>query len=421
MLGLIDANNFYVSCERLFRPDLQVRPVVVLSNNDGCIISRSNEIKALGIPMAAPLFQVQDLLDQHQAIIFSSNFALYADLSARVMNILEDLAPRVEVYSIDEAFIDFAGIQDIPKTAQHIRNQIAAGVGIPTCIGIAPTKTLAKVANHLAKKNPLYKGVCVLEKAFDIESALKAFAIEDIWGIGRRLAARLKTLGITTAEELKQMDPRWMRQNFTVVGERLVYELKGISCLHLEPEIQARQSIQVSRSFSRPLTQFEDVREAVASYATRLAEKLRQHHLKTPTLVVSVCTNRFQVRNRHYYNSILINLPTALNDDLSLIIASIQGLEAILKPGFSYHKAGIVALELVPITTTQLTLFDPRGEGTAKAPQISRALDKINHRYGRGTVHMAACGPRLSWRDKKSRKSPSYTTSWSELPQVLAK
>jgi DNA polymerase V len=421
VIGLIDANNFYVSCERLFRPDLQAQPVVVLSNNDGCVISRSNEIKALGIPMAAPLFQVQELLDQHQASVFSSNFALYADLSARVMSILEEVAPRVEVYSIDEAFLDFSGIQDSSKTAQHIRDRIAACLGIPTCIGIAPTKTLAKVANHLAKKNPRYKGVCILEKASDIEAVLETFPIEDIWGIGRRIAARLKARGIKTAEELKQMDSRWVRQHFTVVGERLVYELNGISCLHLEAEIQSRHSIQVSRSFSTPLTQLAAIREAVASYATRLAGKLRQHHLKTTTLVVSVCTNRFQVRNRHYYNSILINLPTALNDDSRLITASIQGLEAIFKPGFAYHKAGIVALELIPLTAIQLTLFDPKGEGSAKAQQISRALDKINQRYGRGTVHMAACGPRLSWRDKKSRKSPSYTTSWRQLPKVFAK
>ncbi|WP_010303983.1 Y-family DNA polymerase [Candidatus Odyssella thessalonicensis] len=421
MIGLLDCNNFYVSCERLFRPDLQSKPVVVLSNNDGCVISRSNEVKALGIPMGAPLFQVQDLLSAQQTSIFSSNFALYADLSARVMTTLSALAPRVEVYSIDEAFLDFSNISNIAQVAYQIRQQIAAWIGIPTCIGIAPTKTLAKVANHIAKKNSACHGVCILEDPLEIDQALRTFAIDDIWGIGRRIAARLKALGINTAYELKQLDPKWMRQTFTVVGERLVHELNGIPCLLLEPEAQARQSIQVSRSFSRPLTQFEEIREAVASYATRLAEKLRSHQLKTNTLVISVCTNRFQVRNRQYYNSILINLPTAVNDDGRLIQAAVQGVEAIYRNGFDYHKAGIMALDLMPITLTQLTLFDTQEERNAKAQHISRTIDKINQRYGRGTVHMAACGPRLSWKDRKTRKSPAYTTSWHQLPRVFAK
>ncbi|WP_010304268.1 Y-family DNA polymerase [Candidatus Odyssella thessalonicensis] len=421
MFALIDGNNFYVSCERLFRPDLLTRPVVVLSNNDGCLISRSNEIKALGVPMAAPLFQVQDLLVKHNTQIFSSNFALYGDISARFMEILASLAPRVEVYSIDEAFMDFSGISDPATLAQQIRQQVADWIGIPTCIGIGPTKTLAKVANHLAKKNSAYHGVCILDDLYQIDQVLRTFAIEDIWGVGQRIEARLKALGINTAYELKRLNPKWMRQNFTVVGERLVYELNGISCLSLEPEAQARQSIQVSRSFSRSLTRFEEIREAVASYATRLAEKLRLHRLKTNTLVVSVCANRFQVRNRQYYNSILINLPTALNDDAGLIQAAVQGLEAIFRAGFDYQKAGIMALDLMPITLAQLTLFDPPEGRNAKAQEISRALDKINQRYGRGTVHMAACGPKLSWKDRKSRKSPAYTTSWHQLPKVYAK
>lgn len=417
----MDCNNFYVSCERLFRPELKNKPVIVLSNNDGCVISRSNEVKALGIPMGAPLFQIQKLLGEHQTTIFSSNFALYGDISARVMDVVNSLVPQVEVYSIDEAFISFSGIKDIAKVAQHVSDQILHCVGIPTCIGIAPTKTLAKIANHKAKTEPSRNGVCVLEREEEIDAALQELEVGELWGVGKRISMRLASYGIKTAYDLKKINPRWMRQHFTVVGERIVYELNGVVCLGVEPEIKPCQSIQVSRSFSKKITEYEGLRQAVATYASRLAEKLRHYKLKTNNIVVSVCTNRFQVRTRKYYNSILINLPIAINDDSGLIKASIQGLESIFKDGYEYHKAGIVALDLMPISKTQLNLFDNGGKEPLKTQQISQALDKINKKYGRGTAHMASCIPSLSWKDRKTKKSPSYTTSWSELPKVFAK
>lgn len=421
MIGLIDCNNFFVSCERIFRPDLHNKPVIVLSNNDGCAISRSNEVKALGVPMGAPLFQIQKLLETHQTAIFSSNFALYGDISSRVMQLVESLVPNIEIYSIDEAFIDFSGITNINDTAQHIRQQIATCIGIPTCIGVAPTKTLSKVANHLAKKDSVRRGVCVLNGESEIDAALKTLEVKDLWGIGKRIAYRLNQVGIRTAYQLKKTDPRWMRQHFTVVGERIIHELNGISCLELESEAQARKSIQVSRSFAKKLKDFDPIREAVASYASRLAEKLRHHKLKTDTIMVSLCTNRFQEENRKYYNSTVIKLPKAVNDNYSLIKASIQGLEAIYKQGYDYQKAGITALDLIPITQTQQTLFDQPSVEDHKPDNLSMALDHLNKRFGRGTVHMASCSPKMEWQDKKERKSPSYTTSWQELPIILAK
>lgn len=421
MIGLIDCNNFYVSCERIFRPDLQNKPVIVLSNNDGCAISRSNEVKALGVPMGAPLFQIQRLLEAHQTAIFSSNFALYGDISARVMQLVESLVPKIEVYSIDEAFIDFSGLADISKTALHIRQQIATCIGIPTCIGVAPTKTLAKVANHIAKKNPTRHGICVLKDEAEIDATLQGLEVNDLWGIGKQIASRLNQVGIRSAYQLKKTDPRWMRQNFTVVGERIIHELNGISCLELEPEAQARKSIQVSRSFAKKLKELDPIREAVASYASRLAEKLRHHELKTDTIMVSLCTNRFLEEDRKYYNSTVIKLYKPINDNYSIIKACIQGLEAIYKHGYEYQKAGITALDLIPTAQTQPTLFDQPTIEDHKTENLSMAIDQLNKRFGRGTIHMASCSHKLAWQDKRERKSPSYTSSWNELPVVLAK
>lgn len=421
MFGLMDCNNFYASCERLFRPDLEYRPVVVLSNNDGCVIARSNEVKAMGVPMGAPLFQVQELLKQHQTAIFSSNFALYADISHRVMGLLETLVPHVEVYSIDEAFIDFTGISSVREVALHIRQKIKQDIGIPTCIGIGRTKLLAKIANHVAKKNPRFQGVCVLKEEDEINAILENFAVGDLWGVGRRIGERLKSYGIHTALHLKGQDPRWMRQHFTVTGERLVLELNGVSCIPLELELKARQSTQVTRSFAKGVRSFEVLRENVASYATRLAEKLRFHKLKTRTIVVYIRTNAFKRDSQQYQSSFLITLPHAVQDDGRLIKASIQALENIYKEGYVYHKAGVMALDLTPQSTTQFSLFDHENADNPKIQKLTQTIDLINKRFGRGTMHMAACGNRLVWKDKKAKKSPSYTTSWTDLPKVHAK
>lgn len=419
LFGLIDGNNFFVSCERIFRPDLTNKPVAVLSNNDGCFISRSNEVKALGIPMGAPLFKYKHLIDCHKVELFSSNFALYGDISNRLMALVASMVPRLEVYSIDEAFIDFTGMSTVFQKACHIRQQTFRCLGIPTCIGIAPTKTLAKIANHLAKKNSDYNGVCLLQETKDIQAALKGLRVEEIWGIGRRLSIRLREVGINTAYDLQQVDPRWMRQTFTVVGERLVNELNGLSCFALEEHPDAKKSIQVSRSFDKDILNFEELRSHVASYAARLGAKLREKGLKTAHFLISIKTNRFKADFSQ--ESFVIELSQAINDDANLIKACCQGLEKIYRSGLGYKKAGVMALDLRPASHRQYSLFAEDTLVTPKIEKLSKVVDSLNKKYGSGTLHMAACGSRLAWNDRKDKKSPAYTTSWQELPIVYAK
>ena len=418
VFALIDGNNFYVSCERIFRADLANKPVAVLSNNDGCFISRSNEAKELGIPMGAPLFKFKHLVEQHKVEVFSANFALYGDISARVMRSISFMVPKLEVYSIDEAFADLTGVNDPEKLAALIQKQILQGLGIPTCIGLGSTKTLAKIANHLAKKNPLYKGICYLQTEEQIKDALKALPVEDIWGIGKRIAIRLRQVGINTGYDVQQIDPKWMRQHFTVVGERLVQELNGLSCLALEEHPEPKKSIQVSRSFSKDVTCFDELRRNVASYATRLGVKLREQKLKTVTLIVYVKTNRF--KEGFYQESQVVNLTQAINDDSNLIKACGNALEKIFRPNLLYKKAGVMALELMPDDHQQYSLFTEDKISSPKTEELSKAIDKLNEKYGTGTVHQAACGNQLTWKDRKEFKSPSYTTNWNELPIVKA-
>jgi DNA polymerase V len=421
MIGLLDANNFFVSCERAFRPDLGTRPVAVLSNNDGCIIARSNEVKALGIPMGAPYYQVKKILDAHHVCLFSSNFSLYGDMSCRMMNLLHSHVPKMEVYSIDEAFIDFSGISDVETPSHHIRNQIWRGLGIPTSLGIAKTKTLAKVANHLAKKVGMYQSVCILTQETHIHNALKSLKVGDIWGIGRRLSVRLQDFGIHNALQLKDVDPRWMRRHFTVVGERLIHELNGNPCLEIEDIQDPKKSIQVSRSFAKPVTDFDELRATVATYATRLSQKLRKDGLKTRSLMVEIRTNHFRTSLPQYRNNGTIILPCPVEDDLSLIKATTKVLERIFRPGFAYHKAGVMAFDLLEKHhQVQLDLFTTLPTEDPKSANLTRAIDQVNQRFGRGTLLSAACGKRLSWKDQKKNVSPAYTTCWEDLPKAFA-
>jgi DNA polymerase V len=422
MIGLLDANNFFVSCERVFRPDLLNKPVVVLSNNDGNVVARSNEVKAMGVPMGAPYFKIKKLLEAHNTTVFSSNFALYGDISSRMMVLVESLVPKVEIYSIDEVFIDFAGIKDVLALAHHLRAYIWQALGVPTSLGIAKTKTLAKVANHLAKRRGEYRSVCQLADPAKVEEALRELPIKEIWGIGYRLAERLKAEGIETALQLKNVDPRWMRRHFTVVGERLVQELNGLSCLTLEDVQAPKKSIQVSRSFGKPITAFDDLRSMVATYASRLAQKLREGGLKTKSLLVEIRTNRFRPDQPQYSNSAVIDLPCAVEDEVSLIKAATKGLESIFRQGFAYHKAGVMGLDLVlRDQNVQLDFFASLPTEDPRNVNLLGAIDHINDRFGRGTVYAAACGKRLSWRDHKKKISPPYTTSWMNLPRVLAR
>lgn len=421
LFGLIDINNFFVSCERIFRPDLACKPVGVLSNNDDCFVARSNEVKELGIPMGGPLFRYKRLIEEHKVTLFSSNFALYSDISSRFMSFVESLVPKLEIYSIDEAFIDFTGITDLRNLALSIQEQVLKSLGLPACIGVSKTKTLAKVANHMAKKKPSCKGVCVLESDEDIEGALKWIEVQDLWGVGRRLAPRLREQGIRTGYDLQQADLRWMRRHFTVIGERLVNELRGIPCLELEETPDSRKSIQVSRSFSEYITTFEDLRANVASYAARLGAKLRKQKLKTAHVLVYIRTNPHNKTYGSYYESFTVQLPMAVNDDTNLIKACVRALSAIYKQGYFYKKAGVMALELIPEAQEQYSLFAEDKIRNPRTSQTAKAIDKLNKKYGTGMVHMASCKQRLSWGDRKDLKSPAYTTSWKSLPVVLAR
>ncbi|MBM3468772.1 MAG: Y-family DNA polymerase [Alphaproteobacteria bacterium] len=422
MIGLLDANNFYASCERVFRPDLMHQPIAILSNNDGCIIARSHEVKALGIPMGAPYFQVKKILDQHRAVVFSSNFSLYGDMSCRMMTLLDALVPRMEIYSIDESFVDFSGIKDISKLVHHIKNHIWYSLGIPISIGVGETKTLAKVANQVAKRKGKGPSVHILKGESAIDEALQNLTVRDIWGIGRRMSERLLGFGIYTGLQLKQVDPRWMRRQFTVMGERLVQELNGISCLSLEDVRDPKKSIQVSRSFRSPIRELEDLRSVVASYAMRLGEKLRSDGLRTKNIMVHIRTNIFQKNSPQYRNHTVVTLPNPVEDDINLVKACTRALEDIFKEGFGYHKAGVMAFDLLSQEdNVQFDLFSSLPTEDQGRKELFQALDSLNKRYGSGTVSLAACGNKPRWRDGKKNVSPAYTTRWKDLPKVFAK
>lgn len=421
MIGLLDANNFFASCERVFRPDLALRPVAILSNNDGCIIARSNEVKAIGIPMGAPYYKVKKILDAHKVAVFSSNFTLYGDMSCRMMNLLHSFVPRMEIYSVDEAFIDLSGISNIEAFSHHIRYQIRKALGIPTSLGIGKTKTLAKVANYGAKKDAAYQSVCILNEETDVNTALNKLKVGDIWGIGRRISTRLEDFNIYTGLQLKNVDPRWMRRHFTVVGERLIQELNGISCLEVEDIQESKKSIQVTRSFAKPITDFEELRCVVATYATRLSQKLRTNGLSTQNILVEIRTNAYRPQSPQYRNQTTISLPFLVDDELQLIKAATKALECIFKTGFSYHKAGVMAFDLRPNHHhVQLDLFSTLPLDNPKTTKLTAAMDQVNQRFGRGTILSAACGKRLRWQDQKQHVSPAYTTNWQELPKVFA-
>src|SRR5215475_13662811 len=343
LFALIDCNNFYVSCERLFQPTLLGKPVVVLSNNDCCVIARSDEAKAHGIPMGLPAFKLADLAKQHSIEVYSSNYTLYGDLSARVMTTLTQWTPDVEVYSIDEAFLQFSLVPPDALTAygQAIRATIYQWTGIPVSIGIGPTKTLAKLANRLAKRAGEAQGVVALTSPSQIEATLAQTPIEDIWGIGRGYTRRLHAHEIRTALQLCHVSDRWVRQELGIVGLRLVWELRGISCLPLELCPPPKQSLMVSRSFGRPITTLVEMREAVATYITRAAEKLRRYHVAAGVLTVFLMTNRF-ADEPQYSNSVTMSLPVATQDTAELIKYALRGVEQISREGYRYQKAGVI-------------------------------------------------------------------------------
>ncbi|PLX51272.1 MAG: SOS mutagenesis and repair protein UmuC [Desulfobulbaceae bacterium] len=416
LFALIDCNNFYVSCERLFRPELHGRPVVVLSNNDGCIIARSNEAKALGIAMATPYFKVREELQRRGVTVFSSNYALYGDLSQRVMTTLREMEPRVEVYSIDEAFVSLAGSDTCAgaEQAARIRERIARHVGITVSIGIGPSKTLAKIANRIAKKEACRRGIFVFPAEPDKGDMLLAdLDVGEVWGIGRRSRAKLARHGMTTALQLKKADQQWLGKQLTVTGARTALELAGISCINLEQAPPARRSILSSRSFKRPVRSLVELKEAVATYTARAAVKLRGQELTSGALQVFIATSRFAKDQPAHADSRTITLPIATCHTPTLISSALQALATIYRPGLRYQKAGVMLTDLGSRGRRQANLFmRPAPQG----PALMSALDQINRRWGRNTLHYGAEGIGKPWSMRRDFKSPAYTTSWQELP-----
>jgi DNA polymerase V len=407
MIALVDANNFYVSCERVFNPRLEAKPVVVLSNNDACVVARSNEVKALGVTMGTPLFELRPLIQQHQIQVFSSNYALYGDLSRRVMEVLGQFTPEVEIYSIDEAFLCLAG-QSCETVSWDIRQRVKQWTGIPVSVGVATTKTLAKIANHQAKQQG---GVCVLREP---EPVLAQLPVSEVWGIGRQLTQRLEAQGITTALYLQQADLAMIRQLLGIVGVRTVLELRGVSCLPLELCPQSRKSCCVSRGFGRSVESRAELKEAIACYGSTAAAKLRRDGRVAQTMTVFITTNRFRPHEPQYANSETLVLPYPANDTPTIVQAALGATERLYRPGYQYHKAGVMLMELSEGAIAQGDLFvdESRRE---RAGRLMDAIDRLNQRFGAGTVRWAAEGLQQGWRMRSDRRTRRYTTRWDEL------
>ena len=423
MFALVDCNNFYASCERTFRPELRLQPVVVLSNNDGCIIARSEEAKAIGIKMGAPEFKCRDLLKKHDVSVFSSNYALYGDMSSRVMRLLGKLAPEIEVYSIDEAFLDMSSFTrfDLKDYARHIRQTIRQHTGIPVCVGIAPTKTLAKIANRLAKKNPEYQGVCVLKTHEEIYSALERTTVEDIWGIGRQWSKLLQAKRIATAADLATASAPWVRRHLHIVGARIQAELQGTSCLEMEMVRPAKQSICTSRSFGRSVTTLAELQQAVATFTGKCAVKLRKENALASMLTVFIATNPFDESANRYWGTRTAALPYPTHDSIKILSAAETILAGIFQDGKIYKKAGVIVSAMVPKASysTTLSLFpeEEPDEPNQRDTTLMQAMDAINQRYGRGTLHLASENTE-SWKPTQDHLSPSRTTNWNDILEV---
>ena len=418
MFALVDCNNFYASCERVFDPRLERRPIVVLSNNDGCVIARSNEAKALGIAMGEPAFKKEDVYAKHNVAVFSSNFALYGDMSQRVMRTLAQHSAAMEIYSIDEAFLDCSGLtaDGLDRFGSQLRKTVKQWTGIPVSIGLAPTKTLAKVANHIAKRLPDNSGVCVLNKEETIEYCLKKLPVEKLWGVGRRYALFLRSWGINTAWDLRRMPEGWVKDNMTVVGLRLQKELKGEPCIPLENQPQKKKEICTSRSFGTMVTELDELKQAVSMYATRCAEKLRTQNSCTNLVEVFVHTNPFRPDLPQYKNVRFVRLPVASNSTLSIVQAALRGLRSIYRAGYQYKKAGVIVSGLVPSNTIQYNLFHSTDED--RHMRLMNAMDTVNDREGRDILRVAEQGFDRRWTLRQERLSPCYTTRWADFMTI---
>jgi DNA polymerase V len=427
MLALVDGNNFYCSCERVFQPWLQNRPVVVLSN-DGCAIARSDEAKALGIKMGAPWFKIRHFEEEAGLVALSANFSLYGDMSDRMMTLAAGLGHMQEVYSIDESFIDLSGIPgDLVRRARTIRKRIHQWIGIPTCIGIGPTKTLAKLANAIAKsaeRKPgsypahhaqiCHLGACTPE---ELQALLQATEVGDVWGVGRKIGAQLRENGIHTALDLQRMNPAAAKAGWSVVLEKTVRELNGVPCIDFEDEPPAKQQIACTRSFGHPVTELIELQEAITEFACRAAEKLRRQNSHTGHIMAFIRTSPFREKEPQYSRSASIPLPSPTSDSAHITQAANAIIKRIYRPGFKYAKAGVMLMDLQPATREQLTLdFDE--VMPENRVRLMDAMDQVNHRYGRGTLKLASAGAPKAiklWAMKQERMSSGYTTDWEGL------
>ena len=416
MYALVDGNNFYASCERVFNPALRHKPIVVLSNNDGIIIARSNEAKALGIKMGAPAFEIKNLIARHQVVAFSSNYALYGDMSQRMMQIFTDFSPDIEIYSIDEAFLDFTRFKniDLRQKALDLRRTVLKYIGIPVSVGFGPTKTLAKIANRIAKKH-MKDGVALIDTPAKIEKALKMTAIEDVWGIGRQHSKFLQSRQVKTAWDFTRLSDAFIRKNMSVTGVRTKTELLGTACIPMEYMPPPRKAIRTARTFSKATADFDYIAEAVSGFAATCGEKLRRQQSAANLLTVFVRTNRFAKNQIYYSNSFTVQLP-ATSDSIQLIKAAKKALKIIYKDGFEYKKAGVLLSGLIPEKNRQLNLFDTYDYG--KRRQIMNTIDQINQTSGYRLLKFAAEGQSRAWRLQQEHRSNRYTTRWDELIHI---
>jgi DNA polymerase V len=416
VFALVDCNNFYASCERVFNPNLKKRPIVVLSNNDGCIVARSNEVKALGIPMGVPYFKQKAVIKKHNVAVFSSNYQLYGDISQRVMDSLRRFASDMEVYSIDEAFLrlDYLQPRNLNEYCKTIRAKVLQWTGIPVSIGIGPTKVLAKVANHVAKKQT-DGGVFDIRSKQAQAEILKTLEIKKLWGIAGRWAERLACLGIYKASELRDANPSIIRKRLSVVGERILRELKGQSCIDLE-DIQPKKNIMSSKSFGDPLTKKEPIEEALSNYAARACEKLRKQNSRAQAVYVFVQTNGFRETDKQYSNSITCTLAIPTSDTRIIIGAAKYCLNKIYKPGYRYKKVGIMLLDLIPASLEQGNLFTETNHHPGA--HLMNVMDQINDNHGPDTLFIGAQGISREWKMRCELRSPRYTTQWDELLRV---
>ena len=417
--ALVDCNNFYVSCERVFDPSLENIPIVVLSNNDGCVISRSNEAKKIGIKMGEPVFKCRELITRHNVRLFSTNFTLYEDMSRRVMSTLSRFCPEIEIYSIDEAFLSLPNCEkNLTEYCKKIRDIVMRWTGIPVSIGIGKTKTLAKVGNRIAKRDARHNGVFNMEDQRDIDKVLDSIEVREIWGIGRGYASILKSTGIHTAKDLKNVTNSWARSNMKVTGLRTIWELKGISCRSLDNKPEPKKGIIRSRSFGKPLERIEDLKEAVSTYATRAAEKLREQNSTASYITTFIETGRFD-KNFRYSNrkTFRFEQPTSYTPDI--IKAALNSLKNIFRTGYLYKRAGVMISGIVPEDETQLSLY-LSARKHKKHKTVMSTVDKINNTWGSNTIHYASSGTDQPWRTRRIMISNRYTTNWDELPVAKA-